>query len=367
MARTRGRRIASRPDGPTRRLGDPRALSGVLVVGLLMVLGGLGAAKALDSADPSAARLQVVEPTPPDATTAPDEVAAVAVPQVLPGTAFRVDRAERRAMRAEVEAARLAELRKVSSFRVGTLNILGSNHARGGTSRAAREADLIRSRGIDLIGLQEVQRDQRGVFVSRLPGMTVWPQDAHGRQGYRLQIAYSNARFERVDGGYVTHNWIGMQVPIPWIELRDRESGARFFLVNAHNAPNDMQASRDVSIGIEAALVNRLKATGKPVLMVGDMNEKQSFFCKMAARTQIVSANGGSWSGGCRPPGGDVRIDWIVGAGDLTFSGYAQDGTTRATGMSDHYLIYADVDVVDSTEPEADDDQPAHAPDGEKS
>ncbi len=302
---------------------------------------------------------RAVLPTPPQ--TGAEPIGPTWSPyQVVPGRRIAVDWAERRRMKIEAEAARLKKLRKVSAFRVASLNVLGSNHTMGaggygpGTARAAREAGLIRSRGIDLIGLQEVQRDQRPVFISGLPQMTIWPQDALGNQGYRLQIAYNSARFEMLDGGSVTHTWIGMQVPIPWLLLRDRESKATFYVINAHNAPGGQQASRETSTSIEVALVNQLKATGRPVLMVGDMNEKASFFCRISSATAMVSANGGSWSQGCRMPAGELRIDWILGAGEVGFSNYVQDGTTRTTGMSDHYLVYSDVELVDSTDPAKD-------------
>ncbi len=365
MARQAGRRVSARSTRPGRALGGlrslttPFALTGVVAVASLSLAAGLGVFGVPDrDAKVVAGNLTSAEVAPLEETSAPVEVTPV--PIVLSGIRFGVDKAERRAMKAEAEQARLAALRKVSAFRIGTLNVLGSNHTQGeggfgpGTARAAREADLIRSRGIDLIGLQEVQRDQRGVLAARLPGMSIWPQEGLGPQGYRLQIAYSNARFERIGQGSSSHEWLGMNVPIPWVLLRDRESRAAFYVVNSHNAPNALQASRERSTAIEVALVNELKKSGRPVLMTGDMNEKHSFFCRISAGTQMRSANGGSWDGGCRAPGGDVRIDWILGAGDVTFSGYVQDGTTRATGMSDHYLIYSDVDLVDSTEPTLD-------------
>lgn len=245
----------------------------------------------------------------------------------------------------EVKRSRSA----TTSFRVATLNILGSNHAGGGLSRAAREVNLLKSRGIQLVGLQEVQRDQRGVFISGLSNMQMWPQDALGRDGYRVQIMWRTDRFELVDSGGRSHTFNGIpSVPIPYVLLRDKSTGSQFWVIVSHHSPNGLQAQRDVSTRIQVDLVNELKATGHPVLLMGDFNEKATFFCEVARDAGMTAANGGGYSGGCSVPGGPLRIDWILGtAADVEFSGYHQDGTTKATGMSDHYLIYADATLTD--------------------
>lgn len=234
-----------------------------------------------------------------------------------------------------------------ATFQIGSLNVLGSNHAPNGLGRAAREAGLLRSRGIDLVGLQEVQRDQRPVLERNLPGYQVWPGDDLGRQGYRVQIAYRADRFEKVDSGSVQHTFDSQTVPIPWLRLRDRASGGEFYMIATHNSPRDMQGQRNASTETEARLVNALEESGKPVLLVGDFNEHESFYCRIAARTGLVSANGGSYAGGCRVPPRPIRIDWILGsAGRVDFSGYHQDGTTLSGRMSDHYLVYATAELT---------------------
>lgn len=236
-----------------------------------------------------------------------------------------------------------------SAFRIATLNILGSNHARDGMGRAAREVSLLRSRGVEIVGLQEVQRDQRSVFINGLSHMQMWPQDALGRDGYRVQIMWRTDRFEMVDNGGSSHTFNGIPgVPIPYVLLQDRQTGSRFWVIVSHHSPQGMQAQRDVSTRNQISIISRLRASGHPVLTMGDFNEKESFFCEMARDAGMTAANGGGYSGGCSVPPGPLRIDWILGtAADVSFSNYRQDGTTKATGMSDHYLIYADATVTD--------------------
>ncbi|HJQ06860.1 MAG TPA: endonuclease/exonuclease/phosphatase family protein [Nocardioides sp.] len=234
-----------------------------------------------------------------------------------------------------------------ASMRVASLNILGSNHVGRGLARAAGEASLLENRGVDIVGLQEVQRDQRQVFLGHMPSYTMWPQDAVGRQGYRLQIMFRTERFEMVDGGSVNAPFVGMSVPMPYVLLRDRASGVEFWVVDAHLSPEGRQGERNAGTVIQEALVDRLNDS-HPVVMVGDMNEHTSWFCRLASNVPVISANGGS-SSDCTPSG-PIRIDWIVGSdagvSTVAFSGYAQDDTTKRQGLSDHYLVSATAAVT---------------------
>jgi endonuclease/exonuclease/phosphatase family metal-dependent hydrolase len=374
-----GKRAATRP--ARRRPGF--VLAGFLVVllalvGTLVVLLRPGAAPApgsvsaaaSPSSDAAGSSSGAPSPEAPSSVAPPSSASAAALPAAAAGAPAPAAQVRRRKAARVIDAGpplrrltpeevaeialrkaarRAARLRTESTFRIATLNVLGSQHRAGGTSRAAREAELIRAQGIDVIGLQEVQPDQQAVFVDRLPGYTVWPRHTLGTQGYRLQLAWRADRFELVDTGARTHTFDSTQVPLPYVRLRDRETGAEFFVIDAHNSPRDMQGQREASTRIESSLVNELESTGLAVLLVGDFNEHEQFFCRIAPSTGLVSANGGYWSGGCRPPSRDrMRIDWILGSGGrVEFDDYVQDDVTRQRGLSDHSLIRADVTVTD--------------------
>ncbi|GAA4695917.1 endonuclease/exonuclease/phosphatase family protein [Nocardioides conyzicola] len=254
-------------------------------------------------------------------------------------------RAERRASR---EAARKAKLPKTSSFRIGTLNILGSQHTAGrggygpGPERAAITAGLVRSRGIQVAGFQEVQDDQIPALQNNLPGYAMWPVQALGSNGQRLQVAWLDSKFELVDTGSVSYVFASQSIPLPWVRLRDREHGGEFYVITAHNSAGGMETQRDAATTVEIALVKQLRSTGLPVIITGDMNEHEEFFCRAATEADMVAANGGSGAGGCQLPPNPRRVDWIMGTSDVAFSGYVQDGASRAAA-SDHYLLYADV------------------------
>jgi endonuclease/exonuclease/phosphatase family metal-dependent hydrolase len=246
-----------------------------------------------------------------------------------------------------------AEPSDTASFKIGTYNILGSNHAPNGRGRAATSAGFITSRGVDLIGLQEVQRDQQGVFEANMPGYAFWPDGALGRQDYRKQIAWRTSMFEFVDGGAAYYTFTSMPgIPMPWVRLRHLASGAEFYIINNHNSARDLEGERDASTGIAIDLIQELRASGLPVFIVGDMNEHTEFFCRVAQATGMVGANGGNGSGGCTLPPPPLRVDWIMGVG-ASFSGYVQDGASISSGASDHYFLHADTSIDVVREPES--------------
>ena len=156
------------------------------------------------------------------------------------------------------------------TFQVGSLNVLGSQHTRGargygpGTVRTGRAAGVFLSRGIDLLGLQEVQDDQLNVLYNQLGGFGIWPGRGLGNNGVRLQIAYRTALFELVDSGYITTRFDFQTRPIPYVLLRDRVTGGEFWVVTIHNSPRTQEADRDSATAAEIALFNRLRATGQP-------------------------------------------------------------------------------------------------------
>lgn len=253
----------------------------------------------------------------------------------------------------ERREAREAAQPKVSSFRVGALNILGSQHTRGpggygpGTERAGISAGIIMARGVDVVTLSEVQDDQLAVLNNRLAGYSIWPQHSLGRNGQRLQIAWRSDRFEMVDGGSVTFTFASQQIPKPYVRLRDRATGAEFWVISTHLSAGKLEAERDSGTAITISLIQQLLASsGKPVIVGGDVNEHEEFFYDVCGATGFLAANGGG--PGCALPPRPLRVDWIMGGGGdgVDFSGYVQDGSTLARA-SDHYFIHANVSVTD--------------------
>ena len=57
----------------------------------------------------------------------------------------------------------------------------------------------------------------------------------------------------------------------------------------------------------------------------------------------MVAAIGGSISGGCRPAGA-LAVDWVLGWGNVSFSGYIEDRSTLGR-VSDHHFVAATATV----------------------
>ncbi|MDP2772701.1 MAG: endonuclease/exonuclease/phosphatase family protein, partial [Nocardioides sp.] len=232
------------------------------------------------------------------------------------------------------------------SFRLGTLNILGSQHRGGGTSRASALAGAIQGRGVDIVGLQEVQDDQLRVLQSQLGGYTIWPGQGLGNQGVRLQIAWRDSLFSLQDTGSITTTFDHQQRPIPWVLLQHRATQGEFYVIDIHNSPRDQERDRDAATGEEIALINQLRSTGKTVFIVGDTNEHTEFFCRVAASTGMVGSNGAYYSGGCNTGAGPIKIDWIMGGGEVDFSGHVVDYGSPIRSATDHAFVHAEVRVT---------------------
>ncbi|WP_435744271.1 endonuclease/exonuclease/phosphatase family protein [Nocardioides sp. SYSU DS0663] len=229
------------------------------------------------------------------------------------------------------------------TFQIGTLNVQGSQHRPNGTGRAAMHASTIIGRGVDLVGLQEVQDDQLAVLQARLPGWTIWPGQSLGNQGVRLQIGWRNDLFALVDTGSIITRFDHQLRPIPYVLLRDLATGGQFWVIDIHNSPRDQEADRDSATNAEIALVNQLRATGHPVLLVGDTNEKTEFGCRVSAATGMVGSNGAT-PASC-VGAGPIKIDKIMGVGGVTFSGHVVDYGAPIPASTDHAFIRATVTV----------------------
>jgi endonuclease/exonuclease/phosphatase family metal-dependent hydrolase len=280
-------------------------------------------------------------------TVAPTAAAAAAAPRATPYAASPA------AAPATVSGLQARKRRLVSArFKLATFNILGSQHTRGsrryasGTSRARTTARMVLSHGAGVVAFQEVQKDQLAVLREELDGYGIWPRENIRGQGVRLQIAWRTQRFKLVQAGFIRTTFDHLRRPVPWVQLRDRRSGARFYVVDIHNSPRDQERARDRATRKELALVRRLREVGRPVFVMGDTNERTEFFCRAARWADLRAANGGaSDRTGCRPPDTPI-LDWIFADGLVEWRGYAQVRNRRVRRASDHHLVLAKVEVA---------------------
>jgi endonuclease/exonuclease/phosphatase family metal-dependent hydrolase len=308
--------------------------------------------------------------TPPPSAAAILATAGAAGPAISAHAGAAKVRAPQRVVRARAVLKRLPPRKKpspgvllarkvaalspaTSTFTVAQSNILGSQHSAGrggfapGTVRAAMTAGLVSSSGVDVGAMQEVQADQLQVLQGRMAGYSFWPAAVLGHNGIRNQIYWRSTEFSLMDTGSVTYTFSGQRIPLPYVLLRDRQSGAEFWMISTHNSAGSLESQRDVGTAVEINLIHTLMATDRPVIIAGDMNEHTEFFCRVAASTGMVAANGGTGLGGCHLPPRPLRVDWIMGGGGMSFSGYRQDATGLGRA-SDHFYLYATATATSS-------------------
>ncbi|GAB2755273.1 hypothetical protein GCM10027020_04370 [Nocardioides salsibiostraticola] len=240
-------------------------------------------------------------------------------------------------------------------MKVATFNVLGSQHTAGsrrasGVKRVRATARIIKQNKIDVIAMQEVQMDQLNVLGKRLNKYRIFPYKKFGKsQGLRLQIAYKNSKYKRVNQGKIITAFHGQRRPIPWVKLRERETGRTFFYMSIHNSPKGAEGERDSATRRQINLINALRKSGDPVFLGADANEFTEFNCRVGRSTRTVSAAGGRLHPRCTSPRRPI-FDKVMGSRYVEFKRYRRSDSKRVRFASDHYFVSA-VAKVPPTKP----------------
>lgn len=244
-----------------------------------------------------------------------------------------------------------------TTFTLGTFNVLGSSHtSRGGKwpgmasgpARVRWVAGLLHARGVDVVGLQELQRDQLRTFISATGGgWGVHPGESAGPLGIENSLAWRRSEWTALELHTIPIPYFdGRLRPMPYVLLQHNLTGRRAWFANFHNpASNSRRGNNDGprwrAMMLEIDLANRLwNETGYPVFITGDMNEREVYFCNMTGRAPMIAANGGSSEGSCSPPPYPMPVDWLFGSNVVSFSNYTRQDVPR---ISDHPLVAAEV------------------------
>lgn len=377
------------PDNVHRARPGARARTAAVVVALVLLLGTASVAVAQMAGDGGSERAEDSTgqaPTPPSAV---DDLATEAVDESSDDDADDADEAdaaaaddaaaarERRQQRRvdtvarerskalgqlvelaeekaekDARAARRAEAAADAPFSVvvGSFNVLGSQHTAPGGSRgnfppasvrSVGAANHIAKHGVDIVGMQELQDDQLAAIQGRT-GLAAYPGMQWGAAETDNSILYDSGRFEFVSGDRFIIPFMGRPRPQPILRLRERTTGREFYVVNTHPSAHDGRylVERRQGHATLVSVVNDLKQSGLPVLVTGDMNDREIFYCNVVPQAGLTASNGGSYSSGCQPPPQPIAVDWVVGSG-VTWSGYWRDTAPVTTRISDHFFISA--------------------------
>lgn len=248
------------------------------------------------------------------------------------------------------------------TFRVASFNILGANHTDGArpshksfapsTVRTPRAISALNLNRVDVVGFQEMQAKQFAQFKAQTAGAwAAYPGAQLTNYATHNTIAWRTAKWSLVEANSIPITYFnGTLVPMPYVLLRHVTTGRLVWFANFHNPASTKNRPpqyqwRMKAKAAEIALANRLWESGLPLVITGDMNEKETYFCSMTTLAPMKSASGGSYGAApCRPPA-DVRIDWVFGSNFLQFSNYRAVRGDLVQRTTDHPLVVADVTV----------------------
>jgi hypothetical protein len=257
-----------------------------------------------------------------------------------------------------------ADLFNNQGFVVASLNTLGASHTKSSRTyptyavRTPKQVALLNSYGVDVVGLQELQRVQRDAFMAASAGtFSIYPDDAtldttadpvspfivKNYAPTENSIIWRNSRMEFVGADYIQVPYFQSWRKMPVVLLRDRVTGLTAYFINVHNPASgvgygDQSANRRTAIAIERAKIAELRGTGRPVFITGDFNDRLPAFCPMTAGMLTISPDSIP-SMTCAPPRA-VGIDWIFAAGPARFTRYARDWKPKNLRLTDHPIVW---------------------------
>jgi endonuclease/exonuclease/phosphatase family metal-dependent hydrolase len=262
---------------------------------------------------------------------------------------------------AQQRSQQLAETPPVSEFVFAQFNTLGASHTAargkdarmaGGGARGAWVGQLFVSHDVGVGAVQEFQRSQAYAFLNAVGDTyAVWPGVSSTSRDGENSVVWRKDRFEALKTESRAYPYFGGKLRnFPLVLLRDKKTGTKFWVTSYHNPANTRKFGNQVfwkhrALSMEIPdVVSHLRTTKQPLIVSGDMNDRQEFFCPFARGTGMHSASGGwSTAAGCSVP---VRwIDWIMGSDKVAFSGYRQDDSAFVDRTSDHPMVLADVTV----------------------
>ncbi|MGF9762785.1 endonuclease/exonuclease/phosphatase family protein [Microvirga sp. 0TCS3.31] len=277
-----------------------------------------------------------------------------AEPEQLAESVRRFRAAQRRlAARVSRQVKEVERRTQPFEFQVASYNVLGDSHTGPGGNkpgfpdggpRMDMSIAALRNNGIDVVGFQEFEESQHGMFSSRAGEYSLYPGMALGNKSVRFNIAWRSDVFRMVEAHTLSIPYAGgNRIAMPVVLLESISTGRRAWFANFHNpadTPNlgNNARWRAEAAAIEVAHLTELhQAEGVPVIATGDYNERAEIFCRFTAGGVFTAAAGGSSAGGCSPPP-SMQVDWVFGSTGVAFTGYAVTGTGQA---SDHSMVHA--------------------------
>jgi endonuclease/exonuclease/phosphatase family metal-dependent hydrolase len=246
-------------------------------------------------------------------------------------------------------------------FVVASFNTLGASHTTNSRTypsyaiRTPKQISLLNAYGVDVVGLQEFQRKQYDTFLTAAgrtfgiypdPATLADPTAPFMVSNYgptENSIIWRNSTMEFVSADYIEVPYFQSTRNMPVVLLRNRATGQTAYFINVHNPASgvgygDQSANRRAAIAVERQKIIELRATGRPVFLTGDFNDRAAAFCPMTAGMLTISPDSIPSMTCAAPPA--MGIDWIFTAGPARFSRYARDWQPKNLRLSDHPIVW---------------------------
>ena len=195
-----------------------------------------------------------------------------------------------------------------------------------------------------MVGLQEFQAKQSDYFSSRRPATPGGSSTGTPRANVadtENAIIWRNSKMEFVSGETFDIPYFNGNIRhVPAVLLREKATGRTAYFLNVHNPANvrgNAARYRARAIAIEKQKMIDLRATGRPVFLTGDFNDRQNAFCPLTEGKLAISPNSIP-SMTCEYPK-QGSIDWIFAAGQARFSSFSRDTYPQQARISDHPLV----------------------------
>jgi len=242
----------------------------------------------------------------------------------------------------------------VAPVTLASFNILGAGHTDGKHGggkehegypgwqpRLAGAIAALESKGVTIAGLQEVHSPQENALTSRYGAR--WGM--YPTTGGQNKVIWDSNAWQMTDARLVNLPYFGgKNVGMPLVQLTSTRTGQSIWAWSVHNpadAHGPARKHRVEALRRQLDTLNDIKATGTPVVILGDFNDrkdgKQASHCVLTPT--MTNAFGGS-ANPCQIPKKDAPVDHIYGA-NLTWASARVDHSTEAKRISDHPIVIA--------------------------
>lgn len=259
---------------------------------------------------------------------------------------------------------------------VATFNVLGAQHTASdgkldswpsGAKRIVDAFDEIKQNGFEVVGLQELEEEQRAKLVE-LAGNEwgIHPKNPD-YTNYRSDnsIIWQSSVYDLVDSGYQKGlKYLGNRpMDAPWVILKHKRSGQEIYVKNTHDPITDNN-NNAAQWRYQNALDHREDALariseGKKVILLGDFNSAeylrvaddgltrdQLTYCVLTKGEKTVNAYDAAKNktGQCpTKSSAEFGIDHIYTSPDIGVQKWARINGLNIEQISDHPIVYSNI------------------------